>query len=227
MKYLGYISFLLLAACTPVAVEPTPPAPEVVKPQAAEILAAQQKQQRLVALLALGQQALAQGRLMTPAEDSAYKWYRQALDVDELNEQAHRGMRQITAQYMELAEQAFKEQRHDTAELMMSRAMKVSATPQQCHALRARYPEQQPRENEFVLSRSDLGARNAVIVKRLDSIARQAREKQSRLTIVARNDAEGRWIYKQMRSAVDGYRLRGNIAIGGRPKVVLIDLDGG
>ena len=46
---------------------------------------------------------------------------------------------------------------------------------------------------------------------------------RSRFVIVARNDAEGRWIYKSMQQAIEGYRLRGNIKMGKRPKVTLID----
>ena len=224
MKYVAYIVIFLLVGCAPVAVRLNP-APQ--ERSSEDALAELQKQQRLQSLLALGRQALGAGRLMLPAEDNAYKWFMQALDIDDLSDQAHWGMRQITAQYMELAEQAFKSQRRGEAELMMARAMEVSATEQQCRALRVRYPEQKPRDNEFFLSRGDLDARNVSIVNRLEIIARKARDRQSRLTIVARSDREGRWIYKQMRQAVDGYRLRGNIAIANRPKVVLIDLDGG
>ena len=226
MKYIGYLFIIMLTGCAPVSVEPDIAA-MIHKPQNAKALAELQKQQQLQALLILAKEALNAGRLMVPAEDSAYRWYMQALNVDELNQEAHWGMRQITAQYMELAEQAFKVQRRDEAELMMVRAMQISATDRQRKALRARYPEQKPRDNEFVLSLADLDARNAAVLSQLKVIANKAHDQKSRLTIVARSDAEGRWIYQQMRNAVDGYRLRGNIVIGSHPKVVLIDLGSG
>lgn len=228
MKCVAYMVIFLLLGCVPVAIKPDADfASALPEQRSADALATWQTQQRLQSLLVLGRRALEAGRLMRPAEDSAYKWFMQVLDIDDLNDQAHWGMRQITAQYMELAEQAFRDQRRGDAELMMARAMTVSATPQQCQALRVRYPDQKPRDNEFILSPADLAARNAGMIKHLGTIARQARDKHSRLTIVARSDSEGRWVYKQMRNAVDGYRLRGNIAIGSRPKVVLIDLSSG
>jgi hypothetical protein len=39
--------------------------------------------------------------------------------------------------------------------------------------------------------------------------------------IRARTDEEGRWIYKTMRDAVGGYRLRGNIDVSGTPAIVV------
>ncbi len=105
---------------------------------------------------------------------------------------------------------------------MLRGALQVAATPAQVQAVRDKYRDQL--DKVFALASADLGARNAAIREELAAIARRAREADSRLLIVARNDAEGRWMYQQMREAVDGYRLRGNIEIAPRPRVVLIDL---
>ena len=180
------------------------------------------RKQQLRKWLANAQQALANDRLKIPRSDNAYDWYQQVLAVDELNAEAHWGMEQISQRYMQLAEQAFKLGRVDRAEQMLWGAAQISATQQQLEDLRGRY--RQVAANDVYLSTEELSARNESIQRTLAEIALQAQEKGSRLLIVARNDAEGRWIYKQMRGAVDGYRLRGNIKVGKVPRVRLIDL---
>ena len=79
--------------------------------------------------------------------------------------------------------------------------------------------------NEFALDRLQLSTRDPALVKRLAEVAQQAKQLQSRLVIVARNDNEGRWGYQQMRQAVSGYRVRGNIKLGSVPHIVLIDME--
>ncbi len=183
----------------------------------------QEIQQHIADLLFKAQQALKQDRLKRPTDDNAYFWLQQVLALDELNPEAHSGMRAITQRYFELAEQAFKQGRRNYAELLLSRAMSVSATPNQVDQIRQKYPEDVA-ANIYPLSTSALVEKGETITKQLADIAALAVQKESRLLIVARNDAEGRWIYKQMRASVDGYRLRGNIEIGANARIVLIDL---
>jgi hypothetical protein len=74
------------------------------------------------------------------------------------------------------------------------------------------------------LSSDLLAARGDAIKSQLAAVAEEARQADSRLLIVARSDSEGRWMYRQMRESVVGYRLRGNIEIASQPKIVLIDM---
>jgi ABC-type branched-subunit amino acid transport system substrate-binding protein len=69
-----------------------------------------------------------------------------------------------------------------------------------------------------------LDERGDAIVWRLTEIAVKAMRAKSRITIVSRSDAEGRWMYQQMREVLAEYRLRGNIVQGQVPKIILIDL---
>lgn len=219
---------LLLSACVNVSV--TEPALKPVDQAAIEAALLAKKQaeiraaraQRLRNVLANAQQAFADDRLMLPAFDNAYYWYQQALAIDELNAEAHWGMRQITDRYLVLAEQAFNSGRIEVAEHMLSGAEKIAAPPAQINALRERYREN-TKENQFLLSRSALTARSDTIKQQLAELA-LAMEPNQRLLIVARNDSEGRWIYLQMRNAVDGFRLRGNIELGRVPRITIIDL---
>ncbi len=219
-RVLGWLILIVLplAACVQAPPKPAPVEPVVD-------LAAQREAERhhLRVLLANAEKALAADRLMVPVTDNAYSWYRDVLALDELNPEAHWGMKQITARYLQLAEQAFVSGRREEAERMLEGAEKISATPQQIAALRDRY-RQQSSDNEVYLPVAELAERGEKIQQRLTALAQQAKESQSRLLIVARNDSEGRWIYQQMRTAVDGYRLRGNIEVGRVPRIVFIDL---
>lgn len=208
------------------ALAPAPAA--AAKAPEVDIVAEQQRrlrerQRQIDELLGLAEQALDEDRLMLPADDNAFMWYKQVMELDELNPPAHWGMRQITQRYLELAEQAFAAAQPSRAEYLLNSALQVAATPQQVQLIRDKYRDQL-KDKVFALPEADLQHRNPAIQQRLAEIANQAKDQSSRLLIVARNDAEGRWIYQQMRNAVDGYRLRGNIEVGQHPRIVLIDL---
>ncbi|MBL4826621.1 MAG: hypothetical protein JKY66_02710 [Spongiibacteraceae bacterium] len=226
MRKLGfYILLFCLSACVEVSprLQSSSVAERTVEPvpqnQKSELI----RRQRLRELLANAQRTLSRDQLMYPFADCAFVWYQQVLAMDESNAEAHWGMGQISARYLVLAENAFINGQESKAELMLERALKVSATPEEVKKLRARYPQQPAAGNEYRLSPRDLSARNDKVLARLQELAKKAQKIDSRLLIIARNDAEGRWIYQQMRLAVDGYRLRGNIKIGRTPRVVLID----
>lgn len=223
-------AMVLVSACASVA--PQPPAePQEQAPAAVpkiDVVEAQQqrlsdRQEKINALLALAEEALSADRLMHPAEDNAFDWYQQVIALDELNADAHWGMRRITLRYFELAKQAFASGQSARAEQMLHGALQVAATPAQVDEIRAAY-RQQFADKTFALSPQGLSSRSSRVQEQLAEIARRAREQESRLLIVARSDAEGRWIYAQMRAAVDGYRLRGNIEVGEHPHIVLVDL---
>lgn len=177
-------------------------------------------------LVALGDAALASDRLMTPPGDNAFEYYRQALRLDASIQGAHEGMQFVTRRYLELAEAALRAGDGARGNVLLDRALMIAATPEQVAALRKKYPQRERvvAANEFVIPVGPLAAREPAVVSQLGEIAGKAQAADSRLLIVARNDDEGRWIYQQMREAVMGYRLRGNIEIGNPPRVVLIDL---
>lgn len=200
--------------------------PEVAEPQAVAIDVKPQpaiNEEKIAALLALAKAAFDRDSLMRPKADNAYDWYRQVLAIDGANEAAHQGLRAMGKRYLQLAEHAFQQNRRQRAEHLLARGLEISVIPSQAEALRQRYPYRPPAANEYLLPKSALVKKTDALFEMLSELAKRAKELPSRLLIVARNDAEGRWIYKQMRSSVDGYRLRGNISIGQRPKIILID----
>ena len=72
-----------------------------------------QLQQRIAGLLALAETRLSEGHLLTPAQDNADYYFRQALALDEDNAQASDGLQRVLQarilQYLELAEQRLGE----------------------------------------------------------------------------------------------------------------------
>lgn len=177
------------------------------------------------ALLGNAEAAFSKDRLLRPKEDNAFLWYRKVLRIDENNPRARRGMHEITERYFQLAEQLHGEGRYDRALLMLDRAERVSAKPEELTILRLRFQPPLPAKNEFRLPIGSLNARNDDLLKYLDQLTVKVLTARSRLLIVARSDEEGRWIYRQMRSFAGGYRLRGDIKIGSIPAVVLLDFD--
>ena len=183
-----------------------------------------QRQQQIRQWLVNAQQALEADRLRIPLGDNAYGWYQQVLAVDDFNAEAHWGMQQITRRYLQLAERAFQAGRVDKAERMLQGAGQVAASAEQLEAVRQRFRQRAVAANEMYLPTKALSVRSKSAQLKLAEIAERARAENSRLLIIARNDAEGRWMYSQMRAAVEGYRLRGNIEMGLVPRVRLIDI---
>ncbi len=62
---------------------------------------------------------------------------------------------------------------------------------------------------------------NENIKNQLAALASRVQESKEYVLIYARNDAEGRWVYQQMREASEDYRLRGNIKRHKKPRIVL------
>ena len=67
----------------------------------------------------------------------------------------------------------------------------------------------------FELDLQQLDSRSGDLIEKLADIAGQAMRHEAFVWITAPTDEKGRWIYGTMREQVDGYRLRGNIEIGG------------
>jgi len=86
----------------------------------------------------------------------------------------------------------------------------------------ARVTAKRGRDNtQFELDKTALSNRDRVMVAQLQSLGLRVKDTREYVLIHARSDAEGRWIYQQMRNASKGYRLRGDIRRSKTPKVIL------
>jgi hypothetical protein len=69
-----------------------------------------------------------------------------------------------------------------------------------------------------------LSARTEAVRTQLVDVGRRAKRPNVQVTITARNDAEGRWIYQQLRDAPGDVRIQAQIERGSPPRIDLLTL---
>ena len=159
-------------------------------------------------------------RLMSPPGYNAYEIYQEVLGFDPGNAVAIEGMENIVGRYIELADSALGLGQYDDAENYLMRAARLNPDRVELVPARARLAEARETTIQvFALDGAALNEQSLDIMTELAGIAEHIRAVEATFLINARTDAEGRWIYKIMREAVGGYRLRGNIDISGNPAI--------
>jgi hypothetical protein len=208
------------------AAVPAPVAPPVdIKPEPTP------QQKAVSALLSEADYALSQNKLLNPISDNAHDRYRSVLLLDPVNERAKLGLQTIALRYVELARTAATRGDLAGAQSMIRYAREIDDNPAVQDAaatLRkqlAHMPPVKPYragENEYVLDPTLLKAKDSHVISQLVGIAQKAQQTGDFVLIVARSDAEGRWIYQQLRSAVPGFLVRGDIKMGQPARVKLV-----
>lgn len=181
-------------------------------------------------------------RLMRPVNKNAVDRYRAVLLLDAGNQRAALGLRQVVKRYLVLAQSQSEKGAYVRARSFVASAERVNGRSAQITAVRARINKAErdsrlvkpivspkvppvakvnPIQTVFNLNPADLSARNSAMVSELSTLARRVRLSREYVLIYARNDAEGRWIYQQMRKASPNYRLRGDIKRSKTPRVIL------
>lgn len=229
MKFPCYRGALLLlmiplSACeSPAPVKPEPPA-QVPTPAPSQ----HQRQRALIAdLLYAGDRALAADRLLQPLEDNAYDRFRAVLLMEHDNAMARSGLQAIVLRYLDLARMAAARSEYYQALAHIGLAEEVEPGNPLVEELRDSIREQMQQHHRAAADRAAehsldpqlLSQRAEPMVTLLGEIAREVRAKGEFILIVARTDAEGRWIYQQMRDAVPDFLLRGDIIIGAPPRI--------
>lgn len=225
---------LSLAACQwPFVKQPAPAPVAVPKPAPVAITRPETPQERTIRVLLLnGEYTLSQDQLLTPHNDNAYDYFRAVLKLDPNNQRAKGGLQGIVMRYVDLARQAAARGQYERATAMLNHARTVDPhnllIKEVSEGLRAQIQSAPPvapyrgGANEFLLEASLLGKEDPQILARLSEIAHKLKASDSLAMIIARSDVEGRWIYQQMRAAVPGYLVRGDIQIGSPPRVKLV-----
>ena len=200
---------LLLAACQTPAPEPEPEPPPEPEPVAPAIDTA-----RLYELLDQADAAIARDHLAYPEEDSALAIYRQILQLDDDQQDARRGLERIVERYVEMAMSALQRGQYARARSMLARARiilpnhpSIEPTDAQIRLL------SEATRKKLTLNQDQLNARTPGLQQELQALATFPSEQNCRFYIAARNDAQGRWIYQTMSSAVTDGRLRAQIDI--------------
>ena len=173
--------------------------------------------------------ALQAGRLSVPAGDNALDRYRAVLAMEANNLDARTGLQQVAMRYVHMGWDALRSLDLAIAKNHLQSATRVAGSNPlteelrfaivEADAMKAPVPSS---DSEFVLSGMALEDGNPATLQLLERVASQMQSTQASLLIVARNDAEGRWLYKQIRKAALGYRVRGDIVIDTEPKLVLL-----
>lgn len=213
-----------LAGCE-TAPEQTTPVSEPAAPQKPKPT----REDHIQTLLYRADTALAKGRLLLPAYDNAYDRYAAVLLMDKDNREAQAGLQAIVLRYLDMARDAAQRSRVAEAEAYLTRAGQILPDNLAVQTLVAAEREKMKGKPEAVTTgesiRLDIGALRAEsedALQELAEIARRAREEDKMVLIVAGTDAQGRWIYQQLREQVPGYLLRGDIRVGSPTRVEFI-----
>ena len=221
----------VLAACVaPVPERPGTP-PSVPGERAAAVVpepSPAYDEDALYALLDLADAALAEDRLLTPEQDSAYHYFREAVAIAPDHPLARRGFERIVESYLALASRAIERERWASARSMLDRASIVDGDHLGIAALRRQVELlANARRESMALVQSAVRGRSRGTAAQLKRFGSKARQANARVTIRAASDADGRWIYEQMNEAPGERRIRASLQIGVPPKVTVLFLDGG
>lgn len=180
------------------------------------------RQRFLADILYEGLQALGDDRLLTPVDDNAHARFMRVLAYDPDNTIALQGLQDIVVRYVELSEEASRQGLFTEAETLLDRARFVDADhPGIARALLALQTEMNSGDLFFVLDEREFANHSKNAQEQLADIARQAKQHGAFFLITAPNDDLARWMFSIMRTAVDGFRLRGNIELATRTSVRL------
>ena len=223
---LAGIWILLLAGCQiespPPQTAPDAGSPPVGEPSAMPAPAAAAAVQRLLERARLAFDA---HHLTSPAENSAFALYGEVLRLDPGNDDARWGLEKIVERYVRFALEAIERRQFPRARSMLARARLVDAshpaiepTEQQLRLL------ENAKRDRMQLDPEALAQRSAALESALRNLGVRAKASSCQVTINARSDAEGRWIYRQLNSASGETRVRASLEIASPPSVELICL---
>jgi hypothetical protein len=218
----------ILGACQSVPKQEVP-APVVQQSPVPVELTPQQK--IINSLLSEADYCLSQNKLLNPIADNAHDRYRSVLLMDPENERAKLGLQTISLRFVDLARTAAKRGNVSEAQTMIkyARGTDNNAVVQdaaetlrkQLGSMPAAKPYA-PGEGEVILDAKLLQAKDSQITTQLVGVAQKAKQTDEFVLIIARTDAEGRYIYQLLRNAVPGYLVRGDIKIGSPARVKLV-----
>ncbi len=163
-------------------------------------------------------------RLLLPAGDNAYDRYIEVLSIEPNNQVALQGINDIVDRYVQMANQAIRIGQFDNAKDFIDRAASIDPTKENIAQARSYLQNESAVKREyFELDPEGIETQSLDTLSQIGSIGEYVKNQDATFLITARTDAEGRWIYRIMREAVGGYRLRGNITLGAKP-VIQVDV---
>lgn len=188
-------------------------------------------------LLTAAAQAMLVDQLTTPEFDNAFDRYQAVLLLSPGNAEALDGLREIQLRYVDMSREALRQRQFSQAQDYLVRARMAGNNDllielgddierkrkeyfRQREQLLANTKTAMSADNtELTFNTAALSRKDQSVIQQLHNLAFQVRTTDETLQIIARNDAEGRWMYQMMKEAVPGYRIRGDISVGRVPKI--------
>ena len=192
-------------------------------------------------LLNQADRALRQNRLTTPESDNAYDRFQSVLMLDPDNSQARSGLQSILIIYAQLVRDDIKSTRLTAArsrlKLMnsyyprnalvtdLNARLRSAEVKYRAHRVKqdrsAPVRKEEKNYREYAISAKELKNKSADLVDQLARVAQELAKTDESVLIYARSDADGRWMYKQLKKSSGNYRIRGDIRIG-TPKLRIL-----
>ncbi|MFV8783477.1 N-acetylglucosaminyltransferase [Microbulbifer sp. SA54] len=223
---------VLFSGCA--SAPPPPPAPKAIPvPVAPKGPTEEEIRQRAVEhFLQRAEAAQREGFYTMPAGASAYDFYLNVQQLDPGNKRAATGIQLIVMELVARARDALRQRAFGQVDSLLNRADEIAPGNALSAEVRTQLQQEKrraaadvvmdgPGAQAVLLPPAELASKSPQVVQMLRSTAERIRQHEMRVIIVARNDAEGRWIYGQLREAVPGYRVRGDIKLGNPPRLLL------
>jgi len=204
---------------SPPPISPSPAVPAPPKPPPVDL-------DRLDALLEKGDRAYKDGRLLTPIDDCAYDYYREALVVAPNHPAALHGLERIAERYVAMAEQAASKEQYAKARQMLDRARIVDPDLASIATMQSQIQMRSAADRQHSnVDARQLADRSSDLSGQLKGLGARAKAQDLWVTIRAPTDADGRWIYQQMAAGSGDRRIRAELTLGSPPAVDLLRLD--
>jgi hypothetical protein len=218
------VAFALLVGCSSPAPQPTappstgPPAAVPQPPKGPPI-----DLDKLDALLEKGDRAFKDNRLLTPIDNCAYDYYREALVVAPNHPAALHGLERIAERYVSMAEQAASREQYDKARQLLDRARVVDPDLESIATMQSQIQMRSSAGREHTnIDAGQLASRSGELSAQLKSLGGRAKARDSWVIIRAPTDADGRWIYQQMAAGSGERRIRAELTLGAPPAIELL-----
>lgn len=207
-------------------VEDAPPTARAVAPPADAAPRSPARQRRIDRRIRRGEEALAELRLTTPPEDSALRWFTEALELGPGDPRALLGIGRIVEAYLALAEDAAARGDREQARAHLENAASVDPRHPSLPAGRERVLRRLAgRPERLELDDDALERRDDALGQRLATLGTRAKEEGLLVVIRAPRDDWSRWIYQRMNAAPPAVRLRARAELGRPPGLELVPVE--
>ncbi|WP_207062506.1 tetratricopeptide repeat protein [Motiliproteus sp. SC1-56] len=168
-------------------------------------------------------QAVAERRLTSPVDRSAWHYYRQILTLVPDNLEARQGLVNVVERYIQWSDAALRQGRVGQARQYLERGAQVLPQHPPLQERMAQLRSRPSTSEHYIgLDADALEGRTDALREQLANAAEQIRRHDARVVIEAPSDRAGRWLYQQLNSRHEEYRIRANLRLQQRPGLRLI-----